>query len=74
MRAGRVSLDGPPAAVFAADKASALAATGLEPPLAARVGERLGLGCTPTADALVAALEARSLRERPPGDPEPSRG
>jgi len=36
-----------------------LASTYLEPPLAARVGDRLGLGGTPTEADLVAALGAR---------------
>ena len=59
MRAGRVVLDGTPAAVFAQPSWPALAATYLEPPLAARVGARLGLGDTPTETALVDALAAR---------------
>ena len=36
-----------------------LASTYLEPPLAARVGARLGLGSTPTEASLVEALQAR---------------
>ncbi len=56
MRAGRVILDGPPATVFAGEHADALASTFLEPPLAARVGERLGLGTTPTEASLLDAL------------------
>lgn len=60
MRAGEVVLDGGPEVVF--DEASwpALSSTFLEPPLAARVGARLGLGATPTEDGLVAALVAGS--------------
>jgi energy-coupling factor transporter ATP-binding protein EcfA2 len=56
MRSGTVILDGPPAAVFAASNAEALASTFLEAPLAARLGERLGLGTTPTEAALIEAL------------------
>lgn len=59
MRAGCVIQDGPPVAVFAAEHAEALASTFLEPPLAARLGERLGLGTTPTEAALLDAV-ARS--------------
>ena len=56
MRAGRVILDEPPAAAFSAANHSTLASTYLEPPLPALVGERLGLGATPTDAALIAAL------------------
>ena len=56
MRAGRIVLDGTPAEVFAADASEALRSTYLEPPLAALVGARLGLGSTPTDGALIAAL------------------
>jgi energy-coupling factor transport system ATP-binding protein len=56
MRAGRVILDGRPSEVFAAQAWDALQSTFVEPPLAARVGERLGLGSTPTDAALVARL------------------
>jgi energy-coupling factor transport system ATP-binding protein len=59
MRAGRVVLDGTPAEVFAEPAWPVLAATYLEPPLAARVGARLGLGATPTEASLVEALAAR---------------
>ena len=59
MRAGRIVLDGSPEAVFAKDSWPTLASTYLEPPLAARVGARLGLGlATPTEAALVTALAA----------------
>ena len=58
MGGGRVLADGPPADVFAAPQWALLASTYLEPPLAARAGERLGLGSTPTDAALVAALRA----------------
>jgi energy-coupling factor transport system ATP-binding protein len=59
MRAGRMVLDGTAAEVFAAPNWDTLASTYLEPPLAARVGEGLGLGGTPTEADLVAALGAR---------------
>ena len=59
MRAGRVVADGPPAAVLDGRQADLLATTGLEPPVAARIGTRLGLGSTPTAEALVGALRGR---------------
>ncbi len=57
MRAGRIVLDGPPTEVFGEPSWPTLASTYLEPPLAAVVGARLGLGSTPTAASLVAALE-----------------
>jgi len=57
MRAGEVVLDGSPAEVFAPEQAPLLASTGLEPPVAARIGARLGLGTTPTLAALLAALD-----------------
>jgi energy-coupling factor transport system ATP-binding protein len=56
MRDGRIVLDGTPADVFAEAAWPTLASTFLEPPLAARVGARLGLGSTPTDEALEAAL------------------
>jgi energy-coupling factor transport system ATP-binding protein len=56
MRDGRIVLDGTPAEVFAEAAWPTLASTFLEPPLAARVGAKLGLGSTPTDGALVAAL------------------
>ena len=59
MRAGRIVLDGTPAAVFAEPTWPVLASTYLEPPLATRVGARLGLGSTPTEASLVEALDAR---------------
>jgi energy-coupling factor transport system ATP-binding protein len=58
MRAGRVILDGPPASVFDERSWEALRSTYLEPPLAARLGARLGLGPTPTDDGLIRALKA----------------
>ncbi len=60
MRAGEVILDGPPATVFAPEQAALLASTGLEPPIAARIGARLGLGSTPTLEALFRALRRRA--------------
>ena len=59
MRNGQIVLDGSPAEVFAEAAWPTLASTYLEPPLAARVGARLGLGSTPTDAALVAALSGR---------------
>jgi energy-coupling factor transport system ATP-binding protein len=59
---GRVSLDGGPAEVFGADAWPALRASGLEPPHAAVAGAALALGSTPTEDALLSALVARSGR------------
>lgn len=56
MRAGRIELDGSPAEVFARPSWEALRSTFLEPPLAATVGDRLGLGSTPTDAALIDAL------------------
>jgi energy-coupling factor transport system ATP-binding protein len=58
MRAGRVILDGTPASVFDEPSWDALRSTYLEPPLAAILGQRLGLGATPTDEALLAALRA----------------
>ena len=56
MRAGRVVLDGPPAEVFAEPNWASLRASYLEPPLAAVVGARLGLGPTPTEASLASAI------------------
>jgi energy-coupling factor transport system ATP-binding protein len=56
MRDGRIVLDGTPAAVFGEESWPTLASTFLEPPLAARIGARLGIGSTPTDAALIAAL------------------
>ena len=60
MRAGRIVLDGTPAEVFAEAHWPTLASTYLEPPLAARVGARAGVGSTPTEESLLAALGARA--------------
>lgn len=59
MRGGRIVLDGTPAEVFGEASWPVLASTGLEPPLAARVGAYLGLGSTPTESALLEAPAAR---------------
>lgn len=59
MGAGRVLLDGTPAEVFAEASWPVLESTFLEPPHAARVGARLGLGTTPTEASLVEAIAAR---------------
>jgi energy-coupling factor transport system ATP-binding protein len=60
MTGGLIVADGTPAGVFAPDRADVLAAAGLTPPPAARIGAALGLGSTPTTTALVAALAGRS--------------
>ena len=59
MRTGSIVLDGTPTQVFDAANVATLASTWLEPPLAAVVGSRLGVGSTPTEDALVDALRRR---------------
>ena len=56
MRAGRILLDGAPDEVFGKPSWEALRSTYLEPPLAAVVGERMGLGATSTGVALVRAM------------------
>ena len=58
MRAGRLILDGTPNSVFAADVWDALRSTYLEPPLAAVLGDRLGVGSTPTDASLIERLRA----------------
>jgi energy-coupling factor transport system ATP-binding protein len=60
MRDGRVILDGTPSSVFAVDSWPELGSTYLEPPHAAVVGDRLGLGSTPTDADVVEALRVRS--------------
>lgn len=59
LRDGRAILDAPPSEVFAAGSWAALRSTFLEPPLAAVVGERLGLGSTPTDATLIRALSVQ---------------
>jgi len=54
---GRVALDGSPAEVFAAAAWPRLRQAALEPPTAALIGARLGLGSTPTEGSLVEALK-----------------
>jgi energy-coupling factor transport system ATP-binding protein len=56
MGGGRILADGTPAEVFAPSGWELLRSTYLEPPLAARVGDRLGVGSTPTQAALLAAV------------------
>ena len=56
MRAGRIVLDGTPREVFAETSWPALRGTWLEPPLAAVVGARLGVGPTPTERSLADAV------------------
>lgn len=57
--AGRVMLDGTPADVFAEAAWPMLRSTYLEPPHAAQVGARLGLGSTPTETSLLDAIARR---------------
>jgi energy-coupling factor transport system ATP-binding protein len=52
---GRVALDGSPVEVFAEGSWPILRRAGLEPPEAALLGARLGLGSTPLESALLAA-------------------
>jgi energy-coupling factor transport system ATP-binding protein len=59
MGGGRVLADATPAEVFSRSGWELLRSTFLEAPLAARVGDRLGLGSTPTQAALLAALAAQ---------------
>ena len=68
MRAGRVVLDGTPAEVFGAEAREILRSTYLEPPLAAVIGERLGLGSTPTDASLIEALGRQVLPSHARGD------
>jgi energy-coupling factor transport system ATP-binding protein len=56
LRAGEAILDGTPAEVFGEANWPELASTFLDPPFAARVGARLGLGSTVTDAALVEAV------------------
>jgi energy-coupling factor transport system ATP-binding protein len=59
MGAGRVLLDSTPDQVFSRASWETLASTYLEPPRAAAIGERAGLGSTPTDTALIQRLAAR---------------
>jgi energy-coupling factor transport system ATP-binding protein len=60
MGAGRILLDGEPNEVFGEPSWQTLASTYLEPPVAARIGARLGLGATATEATLVAAMQRRN--------------
>jgi energy-coupling factor transport system ATP-binding protein len=60
LQAGRILLDAPPGEAFAAAAWDALHGTGLEPPVAAVLADRLGLGPVATEAALVTALAARA--------------
>lgn len=62
LAAGRIRLDGTPAEVFAEAAWSRLRTAGLEPPLAAILGARLGLGSTPTETALLTAAGVSGSR------------
>lgn len=67
---GRITLDASPADAFGPHHHERLGAAGLGPPAAARHGIRLGVGPTPTIEALVEALRARTAapRSSEPGD------
>ena len=56
MAVGRIVLDGSPAEVFDETAWPTLAETYLEPPFAARIGARMGLGSTPTEASFVGAV------------------
>jgi energy-coupling factor transporter ATP-binding protein EcfA2 len=58
LRQGDVALDASTPVAFDATSWAVLASTYLDPPLAARIGDALRLGSTPTVDALVARLRA----------------
>jgi energy-coupling factor transport system ATP-binding protein len=58
MRDGRLVLDGTVADVFSEPNWPLLESTYLEPPLAARLGARLGFGSTPSVPSFVEALRA----------------
>jgi energy-coupling factor transport system ATP-binding protein len=58
MREGRIALDGTPGEAFGAAAWPTLRSTYVEPPLASVIGERLGLGSTPTDAGLLARLAA----------------
>ncbi|MGH2488487.1 MAG: energy-coupling factor ABC transporter ATP-binding protein [Candidatus Limnocylindria bacterium] len=58
LRGGRVVLDETPARAFASGQWQALRDTGLEPPMAAVLGARLGYASVATEEALVAAMAA----------------
>jgi energy-coupling factor transport system ATP-binding protein len=58
MRGGEIVADGSSAEAFGPETEALLASTGLVAPVAARIGERIGLGSTPTLAALLAALKA----------------
>jgi energy-coupling factor transport system ATP-binding protein len=62
LAAGRIVADGRPAEVFAEAGWTTLREAGLEPPAAAITGARLGLGPTPTEEAIVEALASSSAR------------
>ena len=57
---GRIALEGTAMEIFAETSWPALRAAGLEPTAAAMLGAQLGLGPTPTDDALMEAVRSRS--------------
>ena len=58
MRDGALVLDAVVGEVFSEPNWPLLESTYLEPPFAARLGARVGLGSTPTSEEFVAALRA----------------
>ncbi len=64
LRSGRIILDGSPSEVFGAAAWDALRSTYLEPPLSARIGDRLGQGSTPTDASLIARLSGDEAQEQ----------
>jgi energy-coupling factor transport system ATP-binding protein len=73
MRGGGIVLDGSVQDVFAEPSWSTLESTFLEPPLAARLGARLGLGPTPTPDSFVTALRGEESARSDVADEESGR-
>ena len=70
---GALLLDGTPDQVFARQAWDVLRSTFLEPPLAARLGDELGLGSTPTDESLIEAVatagaQAAAVARRRPGE------
>jgi len=64
MESGRITLDAPPTGVFAEANWATLTRTYVDPPFAARIGARLGLGSTPTDGALIEAIVRRDASPR----------
>ena len=60
---GRIVMDGTPVEVFAEANWPRLGEAGVEPPEAALLGARLGLGSTPTEPALLESLAGRLVHD-----------